>query len=200
MPSLETCLNEPPFPSHCSLNAVSGFQAHIHTSSLTGSVLISDPRSHLTSAVGSDYREWKQGLVFCSCSVFQFWTPAFQSYYLCTPKPCPSALISNPALTFKPVTFLLVWNTLPLQVTSQTGSPPLHNTLFPPQNLPIPLTLTLLSIHFFDSSHSNFQQFHSMFSLTDEIKLVLETEHFQSIFEESYFQMRFKYWYMTLNM
>lgn len=28
------------------------------------------------------------------------------------------------------MTFLLVWNTLPLQVISQKGSPPLHNTLF----------------------------------------------------------------------
>lgn len=73
MLSLETGLNEPSFPFHCSLNKVSGFQAHIHIFSLTGSVLISDP--HLTSAMGSDMenesKSWCSVLAQCSNSEHQ---------------------------------------------------------------------------------------------------------------------------------
>lgn len=108
MLSLETGLNEPSFPSHCSLNKVSGFQAHIHTSSWTGSVLISDPKIKVSSHICNGFWLWRMKvspgvLSLLSVPILNL---SFQSYYLWTPKPCPSALIS------------------------QNGSPPLHNTLF----------------------------------------------------------------------
>lgn len=125
---------------------------YVHTSSLTGFVLTSDPKSHLTICNG-------------------FWLQRMKSKSYCPVLfQCSN---SEPQLP-------LVRNTLPLQVISQKGSPPLHNTLFLWAE-PVLFSSLCSPYILFYSAHSRFRQsLNRMFSWINEIKLVLETYVFKA--------------------